>query len=151
MELDGFHFKGFVDRMDSYIPGQIRIVDYKTGKVEDDDLLITDENAAAIVDKIFGEKNQHRPKIALQLFLYDLFAHADPSLAGKTIVNSIYSCSRLYTGPLPDCPESPEFVRLTRERLSAMLAEMTDPSIPFRRTQERSTCAFCDFKTICGR
>ena len=151
MELDGFHFKGFVDRMDSYIPGQIRIVDYKTGKVEDDDLLITDENAAAIVDKIFGEKNLHRPKIALQLFLYDLFAHADPSLAGKTIVNSIYSCSRLYTGPLPDCPESPEFVRLTRERLSAMLTEMTDPSIPFRRTQERSTCAFCDFKTICGR
>ena len=32
-----------------------------------------------------------------------------------------------------------------------MLAEMTDPSIPFRRTQERSTCTFCDFKTICGR
>ena len=151
MELDGFRFKGFVDRIDSYIPGQVRIVDYKTGKVEEDDLLITDENAAAVVEKLFGEKNTHRPKIALQLFLYDLFAHDDKALAGKKIVNSIYSCGRLYTGPLPDCPESPEFIKLTREHLSTMLAELTNPSIPFTRTPDRKTCSYCDFKTICGR
>jgi len=151
MTLDGFRFKGFVDRIDSYIPGQVRIVDYKTGKVEEDDLLITDENAAAVVEKLFGEKNTHRPKIALQLFLYDLFAHDDKTLAGKKIVNSIYSCGRLYTGPLPDCPESPEFIKLTREHLSTMLAELTNPSIPFTRTPDRKTCSYCDFKTICGR
>ena len=152
MDMDGFHFKGFVDRMDSYLPGQLRIVDYKTGKVEDNDLLINDANASVVVEKLFGpNKNANRPKIALQLFLYDLFAHADPSLSSYKVVNSIYSTRRLYTGPLPDCPESAEFIRLTRERLADMLTEMTDPAIPFRRTDDLATCSLCDFKTICGR
>ena len=151
MEMDGFRFKGFVDRIDSYKDGEVRIVDYKTGKVEEDDIHITDENAATVVDKLFGPVNKHRPKIALQLFLYDMFAHADASLAGKTLVNSIYSTGRLYTGALPDCPESAEFSRLTRARLKAMLSEMTDVSVPFRRTEERDTCTWCDFKNICGR
>jgi len=151
MEWNGFRFKGFVDRIDSYKDGEVRIVDYKTGKVEDDDILITDTNAAAVVDKLFGESNQHRPKIALQLFIYDLLAHAYPELAGNTIVNSIYSTARLYTGALPDCPESAEFVRLTTDRLLTMLAEMTDVSVPFRRTEEAATCTWCDFKNICGR
>lgn len=151
MEWNGFHFKGYVDRIDSYREGEVRIVDYKTGKVEDDEILITDENAAAVVDKLFGESNAHRPKIALQLFLYDLFAHADASLKGQTVVNSIYSTARLYTGALPDYPESPEFIRLTSERLKALLTEMTDVNIPFSRTQEQDTCTWCDFKNICGR
>lgn len=151
MEWNGFRFKGFVDRMDSYKDGEVRIVDYKTGKVEDDDILITDTNAAAVVDKLFGESNAHRPKIALQLFLYDLFAHADEALRGQTLVNSIYSTARLYTGALPDCPESPEFIRLCSERLKEMLSEMTDVSVPFRRTEEADTCTWCDFKNICGR
>ena len=151
MEWNGFRFKGFVDRMDSYKEGEVRIVDYKTGRVEDDEILITDENAAAVVDKLFGPSNARRPKIALQLFLYDLFAHADAALAGQTVVNSIYSTARLYTGALPDCPESPEFIRLCSERLKDMLAQMTDLQVPFHRTQEQETCTWCDFKNICGR
>ena len=146
-----FRFLGFVDRIDSYIPGQVRIVDYKTGKVEDNDILIDDANAAAVVDKLFGPSNSGRPKIALQLYVYDLFAHADPALQGQKVLNSIYSTGRLYTGALPDVPESAEFSRLMRERLGNLLSEMTDPAVPFQRTQDRKTCEMCDFKSICGR
>ena len=67
------------------------------------------------------------------------------------MVNSIYSVSRLFTEPLQDRPANAEFARLTRERLKGLLAEMTDISVPFRRTEERKTCGNCDFKTICGR
>ena len=67
------------------------------------------------------------------------------------MVNSIYAVSRLFTQPLEDRPQSAEFTRLTREHLKTMLAEMVDPSVPFRRTQEAATCGYCDFKTICGR
>ena len=149
--FEGFRIMGYVDRMDSYRSGELRIVDYKTGKVEDEDILITDSNAAAVVDKLFGPSNSGRPKIALQLFVYGLFAHADPSLRDQRVVNTIYSTGRLYTGGLPEVPESPEFTRLMRERLKEMLEEMTDPAVPFRRTQDRNTCAICDFKSICGR
>ena len=151
MTWNGFRFKGFIDRIDSFRDGEVRIVDYKTGKVEDDDILITDNNAATVVDKLFGASNLHRPKIALQLFLYDLLAQADPGLSGSTIVNSIYSTARLYTGALPDCPANAEFIRLTSQRLLAMLSEMTDVTVPFRRTEEAATCTWCDFKNICGR
>ena len=149
--FEGFRLKGFVDRMDSYLPGEVRIVDYKTGRVEDEDINITDENAGAVVEKLFGEDNKGRPKIALQLFIYDLFAQADSALQGSRIVNSVYSATRLFTEPLEDRPLSPVFCTQTRERLKGLLEEMTDPSVPFRRTDDADTCSYCDFKMICGR
>ena len=150
-EFEGFTIKGFADRIDSYLGGEARIVDYKTGRVEDEDIDITDENAAAIVDKLFGPSNEGRPKIALQLYIYGLLAQEQEKLKGRPVVNSIYSVSRLFTEPLKDRPQSAEFARLTRERLKDLLAEMTDPSVPFRRTEELRTCSYCDFKMICGR
>ncbi|MBR1576367.1 MAG: PD-(D/E)XK nuclease family protein [Bacteroidales bacterium] len=149
--FEGFRLKGFADRIDRYVGDEVRIVDYKTGRVEDDDLLITDDNAALIVEKLFGPNNSGRPKIALQLFLYGLLAQGYEDLRGRPVVNSIYSVSRLFTDPLKDQPQSAEFARLTRERLKDLLAELVDPSVPFRRTGEVKTCAYCDFKTICGR
>ena len=147
----GFKIKGFADRIDSYLGGEARIVDYKTGKVEQNDIDIADDNAAEVVDKLFGPKNDGRPKIALQLFLYGLLAQGRAELRGRPVVNSIYSVSRLFTEPLQDRPANAEFARLTRERLKDLFQEMTDPSVPFRRTEERKTCEFCDFKMICGR
>ena len=151
MDFEGFHLKGFVDRIDSYRSGEVRIVDYKTGKVEDDDLFITDSNAASVVEKLFAPDSSKRPKIALQLFIYGLFAHDDESLRSQTLLNTIYSTAWLYTRDLPEVPESPEFLRLMREKLKELLAEMTHLDIPFRRTSDTKTCGWCDFKDICGR
>ena len=151
MDFEGFHLKGFVDRIDSYRTGEVRIVDYKTGKVEDDDLFITDDNAASVVEKLFAPDTSKRPKIALQLFIYGLYAHGDEHLRSQTLFNSIYSTAWLYTRDIPEVPESPEFLRLMREKLCDLLAEMTNPAIPFRRTKDSKTCSWCDFKDICGR
>ena len=54
-EFKGQKFKGFIDRLDSFHPGQVRVVDYKTGKVLDDDEKINDDNALAIAEDIFAE------------------------------------------------------------------------------------------------
>ena len=149
--FNGFRFKGFADRIDCYKDDEVRIVDYKTGRVEDDDIDIHDGNAASVVEKLFGPSNAGRPKIALQLFLYGLLAQEYPDLKGRPVVNSVYSVSRLFTEPLQDRPESGEFTRLTREKLRELLAQMVDPAVPFRRTEELQTCSYCDFKMICGR
>lgn len=171
--IDGFTFVGIVDRMDSYKPGEVRIVDYKTGHVTDEDLLIDDTNAASVVEALFGPDSSKRPKIALQLFLYDYMVGSGavdvPKLGTSTaktgqnvvdgtdfgtstaLVNSIYSTARLYSQPLPDVPVSGEFCRLAMEGLHALLAEIVDLSTPFRRTTEPKTCEYCDFKAICGK
>ena len=150
-DFHGFHFKGFVDRIDSYRPGEVRILDYKTGKVKDEEIAITDENAQWVADKLFAPPGGDRPKIALQLFLYDYFAHQDPAFKDKTLVNSIYSTTRIYTQPLKDQAESRAFSSLVKEKLTQTLDELVDASVPFRRTEDTRPCQWCDFKMICGR
>ena len=149
-EYGGFKFIGFIDRLDSFRRDELRVVDYKTGKVEDNDIMIFDDNAQSVVDALFGEDNSKRPKIALQLFLYDMFVTKDIK-EGVNIANSIYSPAGLFVSAVQTVPSSPEFIRLMKERLLTLLNEISDPSVPFSRTQDRKTCEYCDFKNICGR
>ena len=150
MDWNGYRIKGFIDRIDSYRPGQVRIVDYKTGRVEDSEILITDESAAAVAGKLFGPENGKRPKIALQLFLYDELARRDLGIR-EPLINAIYSTGRLYGEAAPEGPESAEFSRLAAEGLQAVLAQITDPSVPWERKGDDKTCSWCPFKSLCGR
>jgi len=148
-ELDGIRFYGVVDRIDSFRDDEVRIVDYKTGKVTDKEIMITDDTAFDVVGKLFGEKNKDRPKIALQLFMYDKYMASET--AGKRVLNAIYSTSRLFAGGVSSVPLSRKFSELCEKRLRETLAGMLDLSRPFRRTEEIATCDYCDFKMICGR
>ncbi|MBR3652496.1 MAG: PD-(D/E)XK nuclease family protein [Bacteroidales bacterium] len=150
-DIDGFHFIGFIDRLDSLLPGEVRVVDYKTGKVTDEDFLINDANAEEVVDALFGGDNAKRPKIALQLYLYDRFVAGDAALKGRRIVNSIYQPSRLFVKEVESVAVGGRFLTLMEERLHGLLGQLADPAVPFRRTEDAKTCEWCDFKNICGR
>ena len=128
--FEGFRIHGFIDRLDSYRSGELRVVDYKTGKVED---------------------GNGGPKIAMQLFIYDLLCHQQRSLAGYSLVNSIYSIRHLYTGNVQEMPENPEDTEEMTAKLKALLQDITNLDIPWTRTEDRNACAGCDFKDICGR
>ena len=150
--LGRFRFKGYIDRMDSFAPGTLRVVDYKTGRVEDNDINIDDDNAEEVADLLFGPDNSKRPKIALQLFLYDVFVREDKTSSPPgRIFNAIYAPASLFVGPPPEKELSPKFASIVRERLSSLLDEIVNPEIPFTRTDDRKTCSWCDFKNICGR
>ena len=150
-EIGGFKFVGYIDRMDSFLPGEVRIVDYKTGKVENKDVDINDANATQIAEALFGEKNEDRPKIAFQIFLYDILAQEDPEVKGQVVVNSIYQPAVLFKEVVKNVPMCGKFNGEVMERLHKVLAELTDTSVPWRRTSEEKTCSWCDFKMICGR
>lgn len=149
--IEGLEFVGVVDRIDSFEPGTVRIVDYKTGKVLDSELDINDDNAHGVVDALFGDKNKDRPKIALQLYIYDVLMDGDPAVAGKRIENSIYQTTRIFRETPKGTPRSEEFCRLMKDGLKDLLQKICDPAIPWTRTSEPDTCKYCDFKTICGK
>lgn len=149
--IDGYKVVGVIDRLDSFRPGETRIVDYKTGKVTDADFIITEDNAEAVVASLFGDDNQNRPKIALQLYIYDLFVSGDKAYANTQIVNSIYQTSRLFVNPVENVSLNGKFCALMAKSLSGLLAEISDVSTPWTRTKDTRTCEFCDFKMICGR
>ena len=149
-EYDGFRFIGFIDRMDRFRNGEVRVVDYKTGKVEDADINISDDNAEKVVEKLFGPSNAGRPKIALQLFLYDMSV-SDLVPEGTEVVNSIYSPARLFVSNVESVGQSAKFISLMKDRLSETLREISDVDVPFTRTDDEGTCKYCDFKNICGR
>ena len=88
-------------------------------------------------------------KIALQMFLYDLFV--EKGAGGTAISNAVYAPARLFVSPVQSIPASPLFTSIMKERLSEMLREISDTSVPFSRTVDAKTCSHCDFKTICGR
>ena len=105
----------------------------------------------SIVQQLFGEKNDKRPKIALQLFLYDMFVREMSVFRDQSVLNVVYPAGRLFTSGLQEVPLSEVFCTRMKEELSRLLRELADPEIPFRRTEDLHTCSYCDFKNICGR
>ena len=147
----GQRFKGFIDRLDSFHPGEIRVVDYKTGRVLEDDQNITDENAEAIADKIFAPDEKERPKIALQFYIYDRLLQEKGEFADKQLFNCVYSTSSLFSEAPVVYQKNECFYKAVSQRLEALLNEMYDVNVPFRRTANMDVCEYCDYKMICGR
>lgn len=151
-ETGGFRLKGFIDRIDSFADGEIRVVDYKTGKVLPEDMQITDADAEKTAGMFFGDTPYgKKPKIAFQLFIYDKLLRANGLDKGCRIIDSVYSTAKLFSGPPQSEYMGEEFYGLMDEGLGKVLEEMSDLSVPFRRTEDEEVCAYCDFRTICGR
>ena len=150
-EFCGQRFKGFIDRLDSFKDEQARVVDYKTGKVLEDDENIHDGNADEIAEKIFNPDMKNWPKIALQFYIYDMLVQSRPEVRGREICNCVYSTAHLFKEPPVTVPMNRKFYEAVSAKLEAMLAQMYDTSVPFRRTDDEKTCSYCDFRMICGR
>ena len=146
----GYDFVGFVDRLDRIPGGKIRVLDYKTGRVSDAEMDINDDNVEDVVSRLFGDNDARRPKIALQLYLYDRMTAEKLGVPARDLLNSVYSTSRLMADPVRDFSVSPSFLERMAPPLEALLTEIGDPDVPFRRRVGSKSCEYCPFVTICG-
>lgn len=156
-----FRLKGTLDRLDMFTGDEsaVRVVDYKTGTVEDNDIDISDDNAGKIAEAVFtGANKAHWPKIALQIYIYDYLLRNSGETrdiaGGRNVLNAIYSTRRLFSSPVSDVPESQAFGEEMCIRLSDLFEEIVDPDTPFVadwRPGEFGHCKNCDFREICRR
>lgn len=147
-----FRFKGFIDRVDSFNDGEIRVVDYKTGRVLPADMQIEGEEGAKTAAALFGEGSFHdKPKIAFQLFIYDLLLRENGIDKGRSIYDSVYSTAKIFSEPPQTVRLGEPFYNAMYDGLVNLLEELEDLSVPFRRTEDQGECTYCDFRIICGR
>ena len=135
LEAGGFNFIGYVDRLDCTAPGKLRVVDYKTGRVEAADLEFSGDGL---------------PKIGLQLYLYKRMVQAMFPDAG--VGGAIYQPAGLMSGePVYSLPLDEEYCEAMEKKLAEILTEIADLDVPWERTDDVRKCEWCDFRTICGR
>ena len=162
--VGNFKLYGKIDRLDSFVPGTLRVVDYKTGKVLPKDEDINDGNAIERADFIFDlkTKSSNRPEIALQFFIYDYLLRngkvinpdgnfSESPLRGCSLMNSVYSTRSIRQKQPSNLPLVQSFYDEMEKHLMDLLNELENTSVPFDMTDDTEACKWCDFKNICGR
>ncbi len=149
VEICGHRFFGYIDRLDSFADGMIRIVDYKTGS--DNPAVLAVDEPEKLAAQLFSASTAHAVKAAFQFYVYDKFVMSDSRWAGREIYNSMYALSDIFTGSVTVNPVSAGFMDAVDGRLGRLIAEMEDPDVPFSRTTDRKTCRYCDYRLLCGK
>jgi len=130
--------KGYLDRIEkSEDNNQIRIIDYKTGKVVPKDLDLKDW------DKISDKQSDKLFQLLFYAYIYKKkYKLTDDPQTG------IYSLRMLSHGLIkPKLPETDQF----EDYLNGLISEIFDPSINFQQADDDKICSYCDFKDICNR
>jgi hypothetical protein len=159
---------GRIDRLDVLNDREIRIIDYKTGKVEKSELKSGELGLRNSI--LVGEL---KPKI-LQLWLYKYLlaselSHISPdhqktfaglSLQTHSVKPGIISFRNLKEGVMGDDdhdlwfesgPVWDQFLKESQEVIEGWVHRILDVHMKFEKTKEVSDCQYCDFKVICQR
>lgn len=147
-DIEGVPFiiSGTADRIDER-DGSVRIIDYKTGKVEAKDLQIEKKHIDDI--KTMSEK-------ALQLLIYKfLYLKQNQSYAADSVNGAIYALTKpnhpIVALQIKYNELDEDFINVVEALIKGVMSEILDPTIPFTQTSSDDKCSFCDYKTLCKR
>jgi CRISPR/Cas system-associated exonuclease Cas4 (RecB family) len=137
---------GKADRIDR-VGGVTRIIDYKTGKVENKDLKI---------DLISNLEEKDEPGKLLQVLTYALMYSEMQPIPPPQLVSGIISLRKSSSYLMKtDIDKSDVIDRALlsafKIELDTIIGSIYDSSEPFNQTENRDTCNLCAFNTICNR
>jgi ATP-dependent helicase/nuclease subunit B len=146
------NLKGFIDRVDR-IDDMVRIIDYKTGRVESKEFYFESFEQFAVSassDKSF--------QVLMYAWLYDQ-NHRQPYpryqsgvISMRHLSGGVFSFGlKENRRALPDVIIDPEKLQLFEGIMRTILNEMFDQALPFGQTDDLSVCKTCDFREICSR
>ena len=153
LTIDGIKFRliGKVDRIDSY-GDQLRIIDYKTGKVTDSDVSFLEYDDLT---------NNPKKAKAFQLLMYAyLYLKLNPSLdfqsviAGnisfKNIKNKLIKISKKINSRTSKTLLIDDLVLESFEKqIKSVLQKIVNED--FTQTDDIKSCEWCDYKSVCNR
>lgn len=144
---------GKIDRID-YTANEIRILDYKTGRVT--------QKINSIAD-LFDRKQQDRNSAVFQVMLYSMLVHSSKHELNVSVVPGLYPIMdiskdefdyHIAIGP-PHKKENISDYRIFNGEFTGMLTETVEeifnPSIPFLPTEITDRCRYCPYRNICHR
>lgn len=149
VDICGFKFGGYIDRLDGFRDGTVRVVDYKTGS--DNPEVLDPARQTSFVGKLFSGIDSHKYKAAFQFYCYDRYIRADRRYNGLELKNSMYAMRDIFVHPVSVYGVSDEFISSVDKELASVLSEMVDLSVPFKRTAAFNACKYCDYKILCGK
>lgn len=138
--------KGLADRIDRF-DGTVRIIDYKTGTVQQAELNLKSW------DRLITDPKMSK---ALQLLIYGwlYFKNKDEGQSGLQAGNiSLRKISNGFMNVrLPDAMSiGEESMAVFEGYLIGLLEEILDPEIVFNLTDDEQICQHCAFRSICTR
>jgi ATP-dependent helicase/DNAse subunit B len=146
------HLKGHIDRVDEK-NGEIRVLDYKTGK---------DTRAFTSIPELFDREINNRNKAAMQVLIYSLLYAQNnrETLDGKTVVPALYNSKELYSKGF-DAKLSAgddKLLALTEsqseeveQQLKNLLEEVLSADGVLDQREDVDGCKYCGYAGICGR
>jgi CRISPR/Cas system-associated exonuclease Cas4 (RecB family) len=141
---------GKIDRIDQ-TNGLFRVIDYKTGKVE---------NKFERIEQLFEVSGKKRNKEVLQILLYSYILGHDKDYNHLPIAPGLYGLRDIFKldfdyhiveGKNSRVEKFSQFSDAYLEGLVDILKEMYDPSNEFSKTPDKKVCEYCDYKEICHR
>lgn len=143
---------------------EVKILDYKTGKVETANLKVTlkkedvgnEEAMRAAIDKIFTDSKYDKLfQLAVYALMYDYWAKEKPASVQVGIVSTreinMNHADYILDGTLFGDADILTYKSLLSERLNLLLCEIFDGDVAFTQTDDEDKCRMCDFLHICGR
>lgn len=156
--------QGRVDRIDLVGGNVIRIIDYKTGKVESKDLKVENSLKEELTSldlkaKLFQlwlykyliVKEMLLPLSERKAFVKDLDLtnlQFQPGIISFRNLKEKVLSAQLDFEPGESIGQ---FVQHSEDVVSHWVNRILDPSLPFERTNQIEDCQYCDFKVICQR
>lgn len=144
---------GKIDRID-YAGNEIRILDYKTGRVE---------QGIESAGDLFDRNKKNRNGAVFQIMFYAKLMHVSNPALTASIVPGLYPVMNIsqddfdwhiLIGP----PRQKEIFGDFRiindefsEKLIEVVGEIFNPAVPFDQTEIRDRCRYCPYRRICHR
>lgn len=141
--------KGIIDRIDSW-GEEIRILDYKSGKVASEHVKLTNKGNKSMVDlaedivnqRIKQTEKDYSLQLMIYSYLYYKFSGVYTSKSGIVSFNNISGSPFLLNNEAEIGQK--ELLELVENILSRVLSDMYDTHLPFEHNPKSLYCKYCE-------